>query len=268
MWRPRRTISPSRPTTMPVDSTGGGSGTGSDSTEISSATSGSSSGATGGKRGSSCAAATVISRTTAPRSRSAAMWPIHPRTAPRSEIVPTAPRFNPAPATAGTGGSGRPARWASSVPRASSSNAALSAAVSSGSAMVRLSAADRVGPVQLLVQEDARQLVRQRQQGKAPHPLRAPERRPRQPVGAADGERHVPGIQLPARRPLGELLRRPLVPGPRQRHEARPLGDGLRSEEHTSELQSPCNLVCRLLLEKKKNTRNYHAHVLHTHGRR
>src|SRR2546426_3970646 len=32
-----------------------------------------------------------------------------------------------------------------------------------------------------------------------------------------------------------------------------------RSEEHTSELQSPCNLVCRLLLEKKKNidTHNY-----------
>src|SRR5256885_13247289 len=31
-------------------------------------------------------------------------------------------------------------------------------------------------------------------------------------------------------------------------------GDGVtcRSEEHTSELQSPCNLVCRLLLEKKK----------------
>src|SRR2546426_6410246 len=29
-----------------------------------------------------------------------------------------------------------------------------------------------------------------------------------------------------------------------------------RSEEHTSELQSPCNLVCRLLLEKKKN-KNY-----------
>src|SRR2546426_7274699 len=27
-----------------------------------------------------------------------------------------------------------------------------------------------------------------------------------------------------------------------------------RSEEHTSELQSPCNLVCRLLLEKKKYT--------------
>src|SRR5256885_9296910 len=28
--------------------------------------------------------------------------------------------------------------------------------------------------------------------------------------------------------------------------------EDLRSEEHTSELQSPCNLVCRLLLEKKK----------------
>src|SRR2546426_6028576 len=27
---------------------------------------------------------------------------------------------------------------------------------------------------------------------------------------------------------------------------------GTRSEEHTSELQSPCNIVCRLLLEKKK----------------
>src|SRR2546426_8507814 len=33
-----------------------------------------------------------------------------------------------------------------------------------------------------------------------------------------------------------------------------------RSEEHTSELQSPCNLVCRLLLEKKKKTKkNIHA---------
>src|SRR5256885_8666503 len=29
-----------------------------------------------------------------------------------------------------------------------------------------------------------------------------------------------------------------------------------RSEEHTSELQSPCNLVCRLLLEKKKKKRS------------
>src|SRR6266850_8602394 len=33
-----------------------------------------------------------------------------------------------------------------------------------------------------------------------------------------------------------------------------------RSEEHTSELQSPCNLVCRLLLEKKKTkTSRFHS---------
>src|SRR5256885_13310323 len=31
-----------------------------------------------------------------------------------------------------------------------------------------------------------------------------------------------------------------------------------RSEEHTSELQSPCNLVCRLLLEKKKQLIHVH----------
>src|SRR5256885_10917142 len=35
------------------------------------------------------------------------------------------------------------------------------------------------------------------------------------------------------------------------------LGARLRSEEHTSELQSPCNLVCRLLLEKKKKVCNH-----------
>src|SRR2546426_7944695 len=33
--------------------------------------------------------------------------------------------------------------------------------------------------------------------------------------------------------------------------------DAVRSEEHTSELQSPCNLVCRLLLEKKKTQATY-----------
>src|SRR5256885_12026982 len=45
------------------------------------------------------------------------------------------------------------------------------------------------------------------------------------------------------------------------REPARTAGDAVRpvivigrSEEHTSELQSPCNLVCRLLLEKKKTT--------------
>src|SRR5256885_3203781 len=32
-----------------------------------------------------------------------------------------------------------------------------------------------------------------------------------------------------------------------------------RSEEHTSELQSPCNLVCRLLLEKKKKRTSFRS---------
>src|SRR2546430_11972940 len=40
---------------------------------------------------------------------------------------------------------------------------------------------------------------------------------------------------------------------------------GLRSEEHTSELQSQSNLVCRLLLEKKKQQTNHAA--LHDHPR-
>src|SRR5256885_12150917 len=34
--------------------------------------------------------------------------------------------------------------------------------------------------------------------------------------------------------------------------DGKPVVIDVRSEEHTSELQSPCNLVCRLLLEKKK----------------
>src|SRR2546426_3860486 len=40
-----------------------------------------------------------------------------------------------------------------------------------------------------------------------------------------------------------------------------------RSEEHTSELQSPCNLVCRLLLEKKNNRSHITpiVHALCTH---
>src|ERR1022692_1983332 len=37
------------------------------------------------------------------------------------------------------------------------------------------------------------------------------------------------------------------------------VSSGGRSEEHTSELQSPCNLVCRLLLEKKKTHRDQAA---------
>src|SRR5256885_4562632 len=61
--------------------------------------------------------------------------------------------------------------------------------------------------------------------------------------------------ELPAWRGRGRCARA----GPGRRAGAGPpraqqlsRGHG-RSEEHTSELQSPCNLVCRLLLEKKKN---------------
>src|SRR5438876_7655940 len=43
-------------------------------------------------------------------------------------------------------------------------------------------------------------------------------------------------------------------------------GRGPRSEEHTSELQSPVHLVCRLLLEKKKNKKikNQHKPILNS----
>src|SRR5256885_3095179 len=50
-------------------------------------------------------------------------------------------------------------------------------------------------------------------------------------------------------------------------------GITIRSEEHTSELQSPCNLVCRLLLEKKKihtphqRQRGARAHTQHYSSR-
>src|SRR2546430_6255762 len=45
---------------------------------------------------------------------------------------------------------------------------------------------------------------------------------------------------------------------------ARPHAPPARSEEHTSELQSQSNLVCRLLLEKKKKNNTKMLHSLHT----
>src|SRR2546426_9360639 len=53
-------------------------------------------------------------------------------------------------------------------------------------------------------------------------------------LALAGGEYRLSGAPRMHERPIGDLV------------------DALRSEEHTSELQSPCNLVCRLLLEKKK----------------
>src|SRR2546430_5429495 len=46
----------------------------------------------------------------------------------------------------------------------------------------------------------------------------------------------------------------------------RPAGDADRSEEHTSELQSQSNLVCRLLLEKKKERGSHQVTTKHTHA--
>src|SRR5256885_5407480 len=48
----------------------------------------------------------------------------------------------------------------------------------------------------------------------------------------------------------------------RMRSESTPFSTiSARSEEHTSELQSPCNLVCRLLLEKKNKLQHLGAEV-------
>src|SRR2546430_11328067 len=58
-------------------------------------------------------------------------------------------------------------------------------------------------------------------------------------------------IAVPLIRSRCPASRRPLVPSPKTGFPAR-AGVEKRSEEHTSELQSQSNLVCRLLLEKKK----------------
>src|SRR5256885_11912812 len=53
---------------------------------------------------------------------------------------------------------------------------------------------------------------------------------------------------------------------PAQSHATRGLWNR-RSEEHTSELQSPCNLVCRLLLEKKNRAaREHHTFTMAPYG--
>src|SRR2546426_3479505 len=58
----------------------------------------------------------------------------------------------------------------------------------------------------------------------------------------------------------GDDLRQVQAPGVEHDRAGHRVKDQQRSEEHTSELQSPCNLVCRLLLEKKKhNTSSIHA---------
>src|SRR2546430_13430505 len=70
----------------------------------------------------------------------------------------------------------------------------------------------------------------------------------------AVGIEHGRMSQLAAReQEHDEAPHEPAEPEPPEEHDDQPesAGDGLRSEEHTSELQSQSNLVCRLLLEKK-----------------
>src|SRR5256885_11267183 len=99
------------------------------------------------------------------------------------------------------------------------------------------------------------------------HPPRPPpfpspplSRPPPEPQRVLD---HLPRTVTagPARAAVGDVLAevtRPVqhqVDHDRQREQRAYRGDRdpvARSEEHTSELQSPCNLVCRLLLEKKR----------------
>src|SRR5256885_10411147 len=57
---------------------------------------------------------------------------------------------------------------------------------------------------------------------------------------------YLTGREVEQRDPAQPVMGLPIAAQPL--HETR---EGLRSEEHTSELQSPCNLVCRLLLENK-----------------
>src|SRR3712207_8094364 len=67
--------------------------------------------------------------------------------------------------------------------------------------------------------------------------------------GHRHGAQHMGGLELPEGEPVADI-------GPRHvldqlQANALPPGESLRSEEHTSELQSRQYLVCRLLLEKK-----------------
>src|SRR3989454_8226146 len=77
------------------------------------------------------------------------------------------------------------------------------------------------------------------------------------PPAAAQQPRRTP----PARRRPPPVTA-PRIPTPRSVLGFEPGDDRKRSEEHTSELQSPCNLVCRLLLEKKKKQQQANSYCM------
>src|SRR2546426_4443602 len=72
------------------------------------------------------------------------------------------------------------------------------------------------------------------------------------PQGLAQGCRGKHQVEAHAHAALAARVGVDGVLQIRREDEQRAVLDLYRSEEHTSELQSPCNLVCRLLLEKKK----------------
>src|SRR3989454_8089774 len=72
-------------------------------------------------------------------------------------------------------------------------------------------------------------------------------------MGIVDPNRRTTSVEIPAspgEQGPGEMM---ICEGPSRSISSCDVASW-RSEEHTSELQSPCNLVCRLLLEKKKTT--------------
>src|SRR5207244_6076445 len=76
------------------------------------------------------------------------------------------------------------------------------------------------------------------------------------PICEGDGDRLALRRPESVPRRLGEQSARRWGSARRRRCGRSTLPPSARSEEHTSELQSPDHLVCRLLLEKKKTTRN------------
>src|SRR2546426_10518248 len=102
------------------------------------------------------------------------------------------------------------------------------------------------------LQQDAEQLSQMVQKVRRPRLHRASRHGTYRRLCCGDS-----GLSVPGRDPCSLSGDEAANQGRVAEDEGRPEGNGRlgrqrRSEEHTSELQSPCNLVCRLLLEKKK----------------
>src|SRR2546426_8699724 len=98
-----------------------------------------------------------------------------------------------------------------------------------------------------------------------PHDAEDPARNHKHQGHEDDAEHELPVFRVTRHHGVEQLVERNAerrarqrVHTPQQHHH-----EQLRSEEHTSELQSPCNLVCRLLLEKKKKKTQIHKNSIH-----